>query len=505
MTEEYTRLNRLDPEGSCGRELYERVLSGLKEIVGEGRISADPETLYVYSRCMTGEEAGPLPGVVILPQAAEQVQAVIRLCNKERIPVAIYPVGSNYCGSSLVPEGCVILDLKLMNKIVEVNEKSWYAVVEPGVTLGGLKAHLEKSHKGFVFAYPYSPPSGSVVQESLAGASSNLSLKHGLMSEWICGMDLVIPTGKLVHAGLEAEGSQLTSHPFLSDLAGIFIASAGRAGVCTKMAVRIFPRMPFNEKRILLAYGLPEAYRIMTEAALTQAFDDLALVSGLVMKGAWAGASRSGGLEISEGEPVAYLLVSFSGANADETRLKDGILNRIARRYKKRGVDMIDASDLRTIKPAFADVLDLPSRMAFMLEQGKGGQLRIDLLGPGGNLREATDTALSMIQKHMFNPLWISRPVKGMQTGSLIIMIPVNKSDQADQDKARECISEIMSSMLDMGFMQSRPDERITRHAAMKMLDPEITNLQNKIRDMLDPIGIMSARELQNNMKDDHA
>ena len=86
----------------------------------------------------------------VAPESVEQVQAIMRVCNEHRIPIFAFSTGKNlgYGGSAPIYKDSVVLDLKRMNRIIEVNDKKHYAIVEPGVTLFDLYRHIqEKGHR----------------------------------------------------------------------------------------------------------------------------------------------------------------------------------------------------------------------------------------------------------------------------------------------------------------------------------------------------------------------
>jgi glycolate oxidase len=491
MMKDQPRVDRLDGAPRERPKNLEKVVKRLREIVGERHLATDPETLYIYSQCM-GNDAELLPDVIVMPSGTDEVQAIVRLCNEEKVGLAPFIAGSNQAVLSHLHKRGIIMDLKRMNKILKVDEKNWYALVEPGVTFGQLKAYLEKNHPGFIYAYPYDPPSTSVMAGALSPGTSNLSHRHGTMSEWINAMEMILPTGEILRTGAASITPHWLRHSPFSELAGLFIAWQGSAGICTKIAVQLWPRRAFEEKRFILTYGFPDAYAIMRECALSKEFDDVAMVSSLLMKGALAGPVRNR-LELSPGEPAAYVIIVFSGADRAELRIKGRVLKKILRRHSRRGVEMIDAADLRTINPGFVSIVDLPSRMEFALDQGRGGIARLDTLGPGQNWEKATEPGLSICEKQGFKPLVISRAVKGMHSAALSFIIPFNRGSASERERLSACMDELTRVLLDLGFIPSRASKDSLR-AVIERADPEWINLMEKIRSALDPNRIMNPR-----------
>ena len=133
----------------------------LTEIVGGDFISDHPEEIFMYSRD-GGTQEPQAPDCVMMPQTTEEVRKIILLANNRKIPVV--PMGASLVLSGLTRalRGGIILDLKRMNEILEINEKGRYAVVQPGLSEGMLAAHLERYHPTLKHSLPDAPPMATV-------------------------------------------------------------------------------------------------------------------------------------------------------------------------------------------------------------------------------------------------------------------------------------------------------------------------------------------------------
>ena len=111
-----------------------------EKIIGADHVSDGAAERYVYSRDMT-ENPPRAPQLVVMPSTAEEVQQIVRLANKERVPLVPFATGQSVGGLTIPQvDGAVIVDLKRMNKILDVDEEGMYMVIEPGVTFGHLIA-----------------------------------------------------------------------------------------------------------------------------------------------------------------------------------------------------------------------------------------------------------------------------------------------------------------------------------------------------------------------------
>jgi FAD/FMN-containing dehydrogenase len=134
---------------------------------------------------------------VVAPATADEVRAVVRL--SAELGFAITPVvaGRNVAGIALPRRaGGIVLDLRRLDRIVELDRDAMYVVVEPGVTFGRLKAFLDEEAPELVYTYPFAPPDTSVVNNALLDGLNNLSMRHGAMGRWLNGVGRSWPTGR---------------------------------------------------------------------------------------------------------------------------------------------------------------------------------------------------------------------------------------------------------------------------------------------------------------------
>jgi len=138
------------------------IYRALVDIVGEEFVSKKDEELYIYSRD-SGVTEREKPDFVVMPGSVEEIQKIVLLANRYKIPLT--PVGGSLTLSGLVVpvRKGIVVDLRRMNRIIEVNRLGRYAVIEPGVTHGELKAFLEKNHPDLCYSMPDAPPSATVV------------------------------------------------------------------------------------------------------------------------------------------------------------------------------------------------------------------------------------------------------------------------------------------------------------------------------------------------------
>src|SRR2546426_8808998 len=185
----------------------------------------EPEQLRTYE-CdgLTGHRV--VPALVVLPGSVEEVQAVVRICNEERVPFVARGAGTGLSGGALpVAEG-IVVSLARLTRILEIDLERAQVVVEPGV------ANLDVTRAVAAAGFYYAPdPSsqqvctiGGNVAENSGGAHC---FKYGFTAHHVTGLTLVLADGEVVELGdkaLDADGP---------DLLGVVVGSEGTLGIVT--------------------------------------------------------------------------------------------------------------------------------------------------------------------------------------------------------------------------------------------------------------------------------
>ena len=127
------------------KESYE----ALEDVVGPEYISQDPAIQETYNqvwgnKLVFGEKWSTRPAAVLLPGSTEEVQAIVRVCNRYKISFKPFSSGFEIMSTALASENAIILDLRRMNKILEIDVKNMHAVVEPYVSIYRLQLELAK-------------------------------------------------------------------------------------------------------------------------------------------------------------------------------------------------------------------------------------------------------------------------------------------------------------------------------------------------------------------------
>ncbi len=223
-----------NPPASDQNGLRPDIVEALRSAVGDGGLLTVPVDLHTYE-CDGLANFRVMPRAVVLPKSAEQVQAIVRICHRERIPFVARGSGTGLSGGALpVPNG-IVISLARMNKIIEIDFANGRAVVEPGV----INAEVTGRVNAADYFYAPDPSSQSVctVGGNVAENAGGLHcLKYGFTTTHVLGLEVVLPDGTVTHLG----GKALDMPGY--DLAGVFVGSEGTLGIATKITLRIVKR-----------------------------------------------------------------------------------------------------------------------------------------------------------------------------------------------------------------------------------------------------------------------
>ena len=212
-------------------------LDKLTKIVGPENIISDVADLYIYGTDASVHEAPA--SAVIAPRTIEQIQAIVRYANAELIPIIPRGAGSGMSGQAVPIDGGIILDLKAMNRILEIRPADMLCRVESGVVDDDLNRALQP----YGLFYPPAPASSRVATiggEIANNASGIRSVKYGATRDSVLGMKVVLANGDLVTLGsntrVEASGYQLDR---------LMVGSEGTLGIIVEatMLLRPIPKL----------------------------------------------------------------------------------------------------------------------------------------------------------------------------------------------------------------------------------------------------------------------
>ena len=460
----------------------------LEKIVGSEFVSTNQADLYIYSQDMTQAEPS-WPDMVVLPKSVEEVQSIIRLANKGRVPVTPYIAGGNIGGLTIPLKGGISLDLKRMDLIIEVNETDMYAVIEAGVTFGHMKAYLEKHYPDLVYTYAFSPSSTSVLANALVQGLNNLSFRYGAASSWVSGLEVVLPTGELVKIGSCAVSKGWQVIAPLPELSGLFLGWQGTTGVVTKMAVSLWPKPKYSVELSFLLMDLDGVYELLQALARTRIPDDIIGLSypyaqmSKLAKAEHEKISLYPAETTKPGEPEMVVTAEISGNTENELNAKVEVIEEVVKEELK---------DTKLMGPQTS-----PSRTAYFPEQALGilssggGLTWVGCYGPMSNWLETAKKGCALQDKYDLSRSCYTRVMNEGHFVGLRWMLPFDKGDPEMVKRIRALCSEQLDMVLDMGYIPYKTPVWAIRKLEERA-GPNWVKLHRRVKQMLDPNNILN-------------
>ena len=296
-------------EIAAGTTLSIQHLDVFRKIVGASFVFADEESLHHYAHDET-EDLHFLPEVVIKPRTAEEISAILKICNREKIPVTPRGGGTGLSGGALPQLGGVLLSTERMNGILEIDERNLQVTTESGVITEVLQDAVKE--KGLF--YPPDPSSrgscfiGGNIAENSGGPKA---VKYGVVKDYVLNLEIVLPTGEIIWTGASvlknATGYNLTQ---------LIVGSEGTLGIVTKIVLRLIP-LPKFDLLMLVPFNAAENACAAVSAIFRAGYTPSAME--FMERDALEWVSRfidNSSVKI-EGDVQAHLLIEVDGNNMD--------------------------------------------------------------------------------------------------------------------------------------------------------------------------------------------
>lgn len=222
------------------------VISRLSLILSRERVNTTREILEAYSYDGTTNWISE-PDVVVFPSTAEEISAILTIANEEKIAVTPRGAGTCLSGGPVPVNNGIVLCTVNMNSILQIDEENRTVTVEPGVVLMDLNNALGRNG-AFFPPDPQSFLSATIAGMIAENAGGPACLKYGVTRQYVVGLEVVLPTGEIVHLGKKQYGTPGYN------LADLIIGSEGTLGIVTKARLKTLP-LPEARKTVLGIYN----------------------------------------------------------------------------------------------------------------------------------------------------------------------------------------------------------------------------------------------------------
>ncbi|MBS1760940.1 MAG: FAD-binding protein [Bacteroidetes bacterium] len=296
MKSEYSKLNR-------------QHLDDFKNIVGEQYVFADEESLNKYGQDQT-ENLLYLPEVVIKPRTAEEISAIMKICDQDKIPVTPRGAGTGLSGGALPHLGGVLLSTERMNTILHIDERNLQVTTEPGVITEVLMDAV-KEKKLF---YPPDPSSrgscfiGGNIAENSGGPKA---VKYGVVKDYVLNLEMVLPSGEIIWTG-----ANVLKNSTGYNLTQLTVGSEGTLGIVTKIVLKLIPLPQFDLLMLVPFRNLDQAAEAVSaifRAGFVPSAMELVEIDALKIVSKFV---DSNAVPITD-DTAAHLIIEVDGNNLD--------------------------------------------------------------------------------------------------------------------------------------------------------------------------------------------
>lgn len=359
--------------------MEEKVVKELSSVVGGNWVVTEIERIRDYLLDETPEPVRPEPNInsiLIKPASCEEVSEILKYANENSIPVVPRGGGTGLCAAAIAPEQSIILSLERLNRILEVDKDNLMMICEAGVTLEKLIQYLDK--EAATLSFPIHPGSelaqvGGMIATNAGGARA---VRHGVMRNYVKGLEIVLPTGERIRMG----GKLLKNNTGYA-LMELMIGSEGTLGIITEATLRLYPKanmtitllISYDDRhdavnsvpKILQRGILPLAVEYIEKKEITRSADQL-------------------GKEWPAKKGNAYLMFIIQGASEDEVyaeaeeiekicRANNSIETLVAQGKKEQDkILKIRSNTYMALKRDLADALDIavpPASIAKLMDK----------------------------------------------------------------------------------------------------------------------------------------
>ena len=321
------RVETVRPVSGTGQAGPGPLLEALSRALPGDRIVADPGVLAAMSHDEAEWAPAGRAAAGVRARSESEVQQVVRICAELGAAVVPRGAGTGLSGGANAVDGCVVLDLARMDRVVEIDPDNLLCVVQPGVVNNDLKAAVA-AHGLWYPPDPASAPWSTIGGNVATNAGGLCCLKYGVTRDYVLGLRAVVG-GPVGYGEAVRFGRRTTKGVAGLDMVGLFIGSEGTLGVVTEVTLRLRPALPGTPRTVVGAFPdlvtAGEAVSQITRRGLTPSVLELLDQACLTAVEEW----KHLGLEAS----AAALLLARVDTQGDSGAAESGALAARDDRY----------------------------------------------------------------------------------------------------------------------------------------------------------------------------
>ncbi len=450
----------------------------LREIVGERNIKTDPSDLYIYGTDSSVHHA--MPGAIVKPETTSQIQGIMKYANENAIPVIARGGGSGMCGQAVPIQGGIILDMKGMNRILEINLEDVYCRVEPGVVDDDLNLAL----KQYGVFYPPTPASSRIATiggEIANNASGVRSVKYGATRDAVLGMKVVMANGDLANLGahtrVEASGYQLHK---------LMVGSEGTLGIVVEATLSFVPIPEFRCMGVANFDSLKEAGKAIGSIMASGATPSmLELVDSVAIK------AVNKTMDLGLKEVAAALIFEADGMVKEAVDYEINKMKKICEKHN--GGDIHASYDPKEREKIFMGRKKLFPALSKYDDNLASTALADDMAVPYSKMGEMAETIHKVAKKN--NLVMTAYGHCGSGCMHTKILMDTKRKDQ--WASAKKAITEVYDYVRSVnGTTSAEHGIGLSKAESFKIEKSDSLNLLTSIKKALDPNNILNPGKL---------
>lgn len=441
-------------------------------ICGENGVFSSKEAKYIYSRIPAGFRVGEVD-YLALPKDTKQVQRIVQLASTAAMPLVPAGAGLSLADLTVPLHGGIVLDLRRMDRILQVNDTDRYAIIEAGVTVGQMMGYLSRRHPSLRISVPDAPPSATICGNLLIYGSGHLS-RYGPHSDMINEMEVVLSNGEATTLTSGAVGLDWYTRIPRPDLTNLFTYWFGTTGIVTKLSVKLYPKHKARGMAIFKVESPDDIPGIIRYATTSGLAEDV-LFFAMIQK-----ESRL---------PMTLLHLFLTGEDNEEVEEKKTVFREMFSDWTRRG---------RSVLPVDQSLLPEKYVSQQLMEPKYGIDDAVDAKKGGGcgyiggnfpidSIPAFYKEGLAIAQNYgFFGPLYTIRNVGMGHSVIYNIMYPFNRADPESIALTQKAMSEATDAIGRLGGIEWKaPYETQRKH--LSLMPPGTRDLMGRIQNIMNP------------------
>ncbi len=442
----------------------------LVDLLPAGVVLTDADAMEKYRFDWSKDRDAGTPSAVVRAEDAGQVQTAVRWAAAHKVAVVPRGAGSGLSGGSSAVDDGIVLCLERM-RAIEIDTDCQVAVVEPGALNAEVKAAAAKH----ALWYPPDPSSYEIC--SIGGnvatnAGGLCCVKYGVTTDYVLGLDVVLADGTLVTLG----GKRIKDVAGLS-LLKLFVGSEGTLGIVTRAILRLVPAQQARATLVASFSSVDDAARAVVDVRRTLRPSMLELMDQASVNA--VEDHRPMGLDRSCGA----LLVAQSDAPGDARAIEIAAIRTACELHG--ALEVFDTED-----PEEGEQFVEARRQAFPAIEARGSLLLEDVGVPVPLLPRLLESIAAVAAAYDVEIPVVAHAGDG-NTHPIIVYDP---TDPGSEKRAREAFGEVMTRAIELGgtITGEHGVGRTKKGALPAQLGPDVMALSRRVKDALDPDGILN-------------